>query len=329
MSRWAVRTNAYSSTIKIGYLSWLFVMAGVVAILRASGRGRCGWEPATLLLMACVPTVWMPLEQFFHPCDLVAMGLILCGVACVLRGWWGWAGVLLALAFTSQQFALLVLVPLVVVVPANRRARFVGMVAITAAIEVLPLVAMTSGRVLRAVVLGSGNPPSMGGTVLWEIHLNGAPLVIASRVLPIALSGTLAWWAVRRVGPHVLEAMPLLSLIATSLAFRLVFEVNLWGYYFMPITLALLMIDVIRGRIRVLLVAWLALVSLVFDPPPWVGNTVNHVLPIWLWQIILVPFVVALAVGPLLSAHGPALMRCPAGRLIPDSAVVFHVYQGE
>ena len=45
------------------------------------------------------------------------MGLALAGVACVERRSWVWAGVLLGLAVTSQQVALLVVVPIVVVVP--------------------------------------------------------------------------------------------------------------------------------------------------------------------------------------------------------------------
>ena len=35
-------------TFDIGYVGWLFLMAGAVAFLRAVGRGRRGWEPVTL-----------------------------------------------------------------------------------------------------------------------------------------------------------------------------------------------------------------------------------------------------------------------------------------
>ena len=45
------------------------------------------------------------------------MGLILGALACVRRDLWRWAGVLLALAVLSQQYALLVAVPLLVVAP--------------------------------------------------------------------------------------------------------------------------------------------------------------------------------------------------------------------
>ena len=76
-------------------------------------------------MLACAPPVWMPLLQFFHPQDIMATGLALGALASVRRDRWVCAGVLVALALTSQQFALLVLAPLIVVVPQKFRARFV------------------------------------------------------------------------------------------------------------------------------------------------------------------------------------------------------------
>jgi hypothetical protein len=301
MSTWSTRAHVLQSTLRIGYVSWLFVMGGVVALLRATGRGRCGWEPVTVVAMACIPTVWMPLAQYFHPCDLVAMGLILGGLACVQRGLWGWAGALLALAVLSQQFALLVLAPLVVVTPRDLRGRLLGTTLATLLIVVIPLAVLTSGRVLGPVLLGSGDSRIFGGTVVWELHLHGALFVSISRVAPILLSMALAWWAVVKLGDRALEAVPLLSLVGTALALRLVFEVNLWGYYFMAATLSILVVDVIRKRVRWSFVLWLSLVSFAFDPPPWGVETLPHAIPVWLFQIILVPAAVAIAVGPLIS----------------------------
>ena len=40
MSEWASRSNALSGTLLLGYLGWLVLLAGVVALLRATGRGR-------------------------------------------------------------------------------------------------------------------------------------------------------------------------------------------------------------------------------------------------------------------------------------------------
>jgi hypothetical protein len=266
---WSVRSGAPLRTYAIGYLSWLVLMAGVVALLRTVGRGRSGWEAVAVLVLACVPVVWMPLNEFFHPQDIVAMGLVLGCVACTRRGWWVWSGVLVALAITSQQFALLVLAPLVMVVPRHRRARFIAAAVGAAAVVVAPFVVASSGRAFRAVVLGSGNTRSFGGTVLWELHLHGALLVGLSRVLPIIAAGALAWWVSRRLGSAALEPVPLISLIATSLSLRLAFEQNLFGYYFMALAVMLLMLNVVRGRIEWQLIAWLTLVTVAFNAAPW------------------------------------------------------------
>lgn len=283
MTHWSAEAKVLNPTIQIGYLCWFVLMAGVVALLRASGRGRRGWEPAILLVFALTPFVMMPLLDDFHPQDVMAMGLILGGVACARRGWWVRAGLLLGLAVTSQQFALLVLAPLLVVAPPTRRIRFAGAAISAVALVVLPLIAITSGHALRAVTLGSGDTPSIGGTVLWELHLKGAFLVAISRILPILLAMALAWWATRRLGSSLLEPVPLISLVATSISFRLVFEQNLFGYYFMALAVSLFVLDVVRGQLRGQVVAWLSLVVLAFDPAPRI-----HVLSVYLPSVLMV-----------------------------------------
>jgi uncharacterized membrane protein len=85
------------------------------------------------------------------------MALILGALACVRRGYWGWTGILLALAVTSEQFALLVLTPLAVIALSNRRVRFFGAAVATATVILAPLIVITSGWVMGAVLLGSGN----------------------------------------------------------------------------------------------------------------------------------------------------------------------------
>ena len=77
ISGWSVRAGALTNTLRVGYVGWLALLGGIVSFLRASGRGRCGWEPATLLAAARLPPVWSRLVEYFHPQDLVAMGLAL------------------------------------------------------------------------------------------------------------------------------------------------------------------------------------------------------------------------------------------------------------
>jgi hypothetical protein len=303
MTRWSLRSNAIASTVKFGFLGWLFVMAGVVALLRAVGRGGRMWEFVALVLVAASPAVWFPLQEYFHPQDLLAMGLVLASLACVVRGRWGWAGVSLGLALMSQQFPWLCVVPLVVVAPPSRRLRFATGAIAAAAIVVVPFIVATAGRVIGPSLLGSGGSPSaFGGTLVWELHLHGASFIATSRLLPIFASMVVAWWAVGRLGSGVLEPVPLISLITTSLDLRLVFEVSLWGYYLFAVTLMLIVLNVVCGRIRPCLVAWIALTAVAFYPSTWGMETLGQEVPRWLWQIVLVSGALALGAGPLVRA---------------------------
>ena len=60
----------------------------------------------------------------FHPQDLFAMGFALAAMACVRRSAWAVAGVFIALAVLSQQFAVLVAVPLLVLAPGLRKLTY-------------------------------------------------------------------------------------------------------------------------------------------------------------------------------------------------------------
>jgi hypothetical protein len=296
MRQWAGRSGALIPTIQIGYSGWLVLMGGLVAWLRASGRGRCGWEPATVVVVACLPPVWMCVEGYFHPQDLFAMGFSLGALACARKGRWAGAGVLIALAVLSQQFALLVAVPLLVLAPGARRLRYAGTAVGTATLIAVPLLVVSSGSAWRALTLGSGDNPSLGGTAVWELGLNGAAAVLVSRVLPIALALAIPWWVVRRLGPARFEPVALLSLVAVCLSLRLVFEQNLFVYYFMALAVSLVLLDVARGHIRSSLVAWLVALTLVFcidwfysafSSVPW-GNQARVAVPAVILALVLV-----------------------------------------
>ena len=126
---------------------------------------------------------------------------------------------------------------------------------------------MTSGSAAHTAFLGSGNAVGIGTTVLWEIHLPSTALVQISRIAPLVFSLALAWVVQRRLGRAVLQPPALISLVAVSLSLRLVFEDNLFSYYFMALAVILVLVDVVHGRIRQTVVAWLAMVTLVYSEP--------------------------------------------------------------
>jgi hypothetical protein len=268
MYHWAHPTRVLFSTIGFGYVSWFALLAGAVALLRAAGRGRSGWEVAGVILIALLPPTWYALMNEYHPQDLMALGLLLGALACALRRSWLWSGILMGLAVTSQQFALLVLAPLFVVAPGRARWR-VAVGAVSAALVVaIPFIA-TSRRAFNAITIGTGNFPSYGGTWVRFLHLSGAPLVVMSRVLPIAVAVALAWWLMRRLGAQVLAPVPLVSMMTVCVSMRLVFEQNMFGYYFASMAVMLVLLEVIDGRLRGELLAWVAMILLAYDAIPF------------------------------------------------------------
>jgi hypothetical protein len=225
--------------------------------------------------------------MYAHPQDVVALGFALAAVACALRSRWVAAGILVALSILTQQYALLVAIPLLVVAPRGRRIPFVLAAAITAAVIALPLIALTSGAATRPIIAGSGASGGLGGTVIWELHVRGgAQLLLASRLPPLVLSLALSWYVVRRVGQSALQPAVLISLVAVSLSFRLVFEDNIFSYYYMALAVSLVLVDVVRGHIRQTLVAWVAMVTLVYTEPTIIvwrqfwGQGARHWIPV-------------------------------------------------
>ena len=274
MYKWAGNSHAIIPTIRISYLTWFALMGGTVALLRAAGRGRQRWELATLLFLAVAAPVSESLTEYFHPQDILALGLALGSLACALRGRWAWAGILIGLAFTSNQFALLFAGPMIVLAPRQWKIMFAATAAAVVTVISVPVIILTSGDAFKATVLGSGFTPAKGGgTVLSETDLRGAVLFTIARVIPIVFAMALAWWAKRRLADKVLQPIPVLSIIATALALRLVFEFSLYGYFFLGVTTMLVLMDVIAGRVRGHELTWLALVTVLFDPFPWGFNS--------------------------------------------------------
>ncbi len=272
--KWSIESGALSTTLKFAYLAWFVVMAGVVVVLRDAGRGRNGWEALSLLVLALASPVYASVSEYFHPQDLLAIGLILLAVGSGVRGRWVWAGVLLGLSFTSQQFALLAIAPLFVVVPRNQRMRLVLSTVLSVVVVDGPFIIASGGKALKTVLtgsnrLGSSHFQAYGGTVLFASHLRGAGLFLVARALPVLCAIALAWWAYKRLGPAVTEIGTLLSLLATALGLRLVFEENLYGYYFMAMAVTLICAAGVFHRMSGRVLTWLGLVTVGFTPMPW------------------------------------------------------------
>jgi hypothetical protein len=304
IGKWVAPTGVLFTVVLLGYVGWFVLVAGIVTLLRASGSGRSVREVVTLLVIACAPPVIMCLNEYFHPQDLMAMGLALAGLGCVIRQRWLVAGVLFALAFTSQQFALLVVVPLAVTLSTQAIKRLlIGVLATLACIDG-PVLIVTSDRAFKAILVGTG-ASTKRATLLVLTHLSGNAIYVVSRVLPIVLAVALALWIRRMIVPFTLDPVTLTSLVAVALTFRLVFEVNLWGYYFMALAVVMIVLQAMQRRLSWMFVLWLVVVTYAAVDGGLANRPALAPWPMSLWQAILVPWALVLSFEPL----RPLLLR--------------------
>ena len=316
---WSYHARALAPTVRLGYVAWAVLAAGVVALLAAAGRGRTRWEPLALVAVALCPGTVMCLTEFFHPQDLVAMGLALAATAAVLRDRWAAAGVLLALATCAQQFTLLVAVVLLVVVPARGRVRFVASAAVTVLVVALPLGALTSWRALPTVLAGSGESTAAGSLVV-SLGLHGSAQFALARILPLALAALAAGVALDRLKERARTPGVLTALVALAVALRLPFDVAIWGYYLMATSVALVVCDVARRRLRLGLLVWLVLTWVAEADGAVIYAPRGVVVPSWCWQVALDAGALALAGSAVYGAmHEESSLAAGAAAL--DSAL--------
>ena len=131
-------------------------------------------------------------------------------------------------------------------------------------------------------LVGSGQGGSLVRSIPWELHLTSSGANDVLRALPVLTVVAMALWTRRRLSDAVMEPAVLLSLLATSLAIRLVFEGGLYGYYFMASAVSIIVADFVRRRFRIEVVLWLALVALVFSPLPWGHDRLTYGVDMWI-----------------------------------------------
>ena len=379
MFHYASSSGAITPTLRISYLLWPLLATAVIWLF---GTSRPRAAVVALLALALTPSLYACLTFYFHPEDILALALALAATAALLKSRYALAGILIALACCSQQYALLVALPLLVLTPRPRRLRFALLALATLAVVDLPLVLVTHGRAIHSILVGSSRVDaiahSYGGTLLYATGASGTLLFFLARIAPLLGALLLTIYAARRFGSALLAPAPLLSLLAACLTLRLVFEENLFGYYFLAASVTLLLADLLRGHLRGTTLAWLGTLTLFFSPinTGYLANVTGHTsilyyaLPVailvvtalavlydatkwraqtyklallalavltvasniqgrtgplfnaphWLFQLVLVPTALTLAVRPLLATPPSRETACVPATVAPGSA---------
>jgi hypothetical protein len=289
---WVQSTGTYSVVTRIGYLSWLALLAGFVLFLRAARRGRCVGELVGVVLLALLPPVALSVLRMFHPEDLLALGLALAAAAAVLRRHWTTAGALLGLAFCAQPLTLLVAIPLVAL--AVTGVRILGRLAmggaVASAVVLLPVVLLTHDGIANAF-LGAASYVATSRNLVGYLPFSLDTVRTVSFAAMIAGSAAVSWWARARCKADRLAPDVVLATIAVSLGLRILLDTYFWGYYLAPVVAVLVLFDLVHWRIRPGTLGLAAVCAIIFPVHGFLDPVTNFVQ--WHPPLFQVPLFVA------------------------------------
>jgi hypothetical protein len=203
----------------------ILVLHAARTLLRAAGvrfrLGRAQW--------ALVPVTLFPVGVIFgHGEDLLALALVMWGVAVHLRRRPIGAAILFGAAIASKQWALLGLPLLVTTSPRERRGQVLGAaLGIPLALVLLPLI--TDWPHAGKALFGARSFLGAGHRTVW-MTASGATIVGTPFRLLAIVAATLVAWRLRGGQP----AARLIAGFALIFTARILFEPVVFSYYFGP-----------------------------------------------------------------------------------------------
>jgi len=247
----------------LGVASWLVLAVGALAVLRAGRADTLAREAGLLAFLAFLPAAGGAVVQLYHPQDIVSLGLGLAGLALAMRGRWVWAGALFGVAVLSKQFALLLLLPALVIAPSARsRLALGGAAAAVCALVVAPFLAVAPRATLRNLSGFSGGGATEGQTVLSLAGVHGAVASAVARDAPVVFALAICVWFARRRLPWTTVPAAVVGLALVCTGSRLVFESVVFPYYLLSASVLVLLVDLVARRSPVWSLGWCAAAAL-------------------------------------------------------------------
>ncbi len=263
MHSWAGITRVTTPTVELGFLMWIVLIAGYLSTISLASYPLGRWELVGLGVVGLSFPLLDAMIHYFHPEDALGLGLILLAIRPVVRRRWWVAGSVLGLAFVAHQLAVVVLVVVLVISPWQAKWRILAAFLLTVSAVVAPFIVLQDGGSWRNIIAGSSIPQGVRSTLVGELHLSIHTSGVIARGAPILAAFALAWVMRRRHAQ--LATLELTSLIIVTLGLRLVFEVNLFGYYFLALAVGLVILEVMQRRFRGTVAAWLMLEAVVYS----------------------------------------------------------------
>jgi hypothetical protein len=279
----AVVANALGGDDLSVYRSGVFICvlaAGLLGVFLAVSMMRAGrpWTVWALLGAAClVNPLTYQAAYWGHPEEVLAAVLAVGAVIAAGRRHWLVAGLMLAAAVATKQWAFLAAVPVLIAAPAGTRVRLALTCAALAAALTLPMLAADPGRFHAAqnnVSLESSYTNTVTATNLWwafasesygqGVDVYGHTKEIAQFSLPndlgralhmgvigVALALSLLY-ARRRVGRDGVRPDEVLQLLALVLLLRCMLDPLTFSYHHTPFLVALISFEALCRRLPVL-----------------------------------------------------------------------------
>lgn len=238
----------------LGLLCWAVLAAGGLSLLGATGVRRLRNELGLVAFLVIVPSATSALVEFFHPQDMLSLGLGLFGLSSAIRRRSLAAGVLFGLAVLSKQFAFLLLLPVYVVVPTRLRLRLVAAFLLTVTAGLLPFALAAPHATWENFSGLSGGGALEGQTVLTLAGIHGSVASAIARDAPVVFAALICWRLGRRVTTHA----QLLGLVLACVGSRLVFESVVYPYYLLATSVIFLLADLVAEVVPSTSLLWCA-----------------------------------------------------------------------
>ncbi len=303
---WATKGPLAVKELDLGFVTWPVLALGALSLLRTSNRARTRDEWWLLLALAVSPGALFAFMDYYHPEDLLALGLALACAAALRREHFVVGGTLGALAFASQQNVVLILMVCTVLLPHGRAWWRVGLGGtLTLVALVVPLTLWSGTHVFRDTLIGTGltDAPAYG-TWMAQLGLSGVPALWISRFGPLLTSLGLVVWLYRRrpLSPQTYRILR--SGIQSAARVRRKHLGLLRARALVCWTLT----GVLRGRLSASVVVWAALLVLStgLDSGELIlpGRLDVQERP-WWFQLVLLPLALVISVNDLRRSGQP------------------------
>jgi hypothetical protein len=249
----------YQSQGLLGVLSWLILAIGGLALLRAADADTPARMAALLALVAFLPAAASAIVQLYHPQDMVSLGLALLAMAQLLRHRYVAAGLLFGAAVVTKQYAVLFVLPALVVAPDNwRRAKVAGAAVVVFVVVMTPFFVAAPQATLENLSGFSAGGAVSGATVLALAGWSTTVVSAIARDTPVLFAGGICVWAFLRRGPWLRRPEALLALCLACVGSRLVFESVIFPYYLLATSVVFFVLDLVAKRSPHRSLAWCA-----------------------------------------------------------------------